>query len=563
MIRGDFHCHTRFSDGTVSPGRRVVLSLNAGNRFQWVTDHDVFEGGRRAQLFAKQFNIPIAVFPGVEFSTEVGHVLSLGMRQNPFEGRLFTRIDDVAAEAQKNGWMLISAHATWPSHRKHWLTGRIQRMFHEEGVFQALEIVNMYEDHLELMAYYDEHGPFPFTAGSDSHHDPHRATAECWVDADADEASILKAIRESRSAVWVSPALSGRSEPAYGETRWFGRKEWVARAKQDCKAWLCPANPGVTITAQGDELLPGETCKVSLLSKTSITVRWRSPQFDFDETLQLEPGQMVERSFVLPESLEGDYAYWLVEAGQPVFHALAECFVKPKTRSKIQGSFVKAHVSGSDGTQAQLPATVSDVRMRMPRFESWDALPRSVVAPAEAPACVDYRGAGKDIRAEWGLAWDATHLYVAVDVSDPVFCQPFENRGLWDGDCIRFGICPARVGDVQPIFQSCQLDWFGAKALFDLALTPEGSMLLWKWKLHAGAGEGFDVRIERSGTETQYRAILAWNFIGIPAPAPQDAFFVNMQIHEHDGKKFRGFISPVPGCDLYSFGQTWPLAFVE
>ncbi len=559
MIRGDFHSHTTFSDGTVSPGRRVIQSLNAGNAFQWVTDHDEFEGGRRAQRFAQNFGLPISVFPGVEFSTDVGHVIALGMRHNPFAGQRFTRVAELIAAANQHGWLLVLAHATWPSHRKHWLSGRIQTMFHHERVFHALELVNMYEDYLELMDYYDQRGPFAITAGSDSHHE-HQATAECWLGAQPDETSVLQAIREARVAVWAGPELTGRALPAFGRSRWFGTSDCIAQAQKAHATQTRAHNPGFTLSVQADELLPGERCILTLSSETELTVRVRAPLFDMDETVVARPGSTVTHRFTMPETREGDYVYWLAQADQPQYYALADCFVKPRVRSWLEVAPGGLCVVRNDGATEPLPAALSPVQFRMQRFTGWDALPAAKIAPEQAPSCAGYRGSGRDATARVRLGWDREQLYVAVDVTDECFCQPFENRGLWEGDCIRMGIAPARIGVAQPRHQPCQREWFGRKAMIDFALTPEGPEVLWKSKLQAGQGDGLHVAIQRTGSTTEYRARFAWEFLQVPAPQPGAVYFINLQLHEHDGRRFRGFITPQPSCDLDSPEQSWPLA---
>jgi predicted metal-dependent phosphoesterase TrpH len=67
MLRLDLHVHTNFSDGKASPEEAVKYAHKVGVRIA-ITDHDTFKGIKRVKG---------QVVPGIEISTQYGHVVAL------------------------------------------------------------------------------------------------------------------------------------------------------------------------------------------------------------------------------------------------------------------------------------------------------------------------------------------------------------------------------------------------------------------------------------------------------------------------------------------------------
>lgn len=63
----ELHCHTTFSDGTLTPTELVQAAVSAGIRALAITDHDTISGWDEAIATAKPYNLEIV--PGVELST--------------------------------------------------------------------------------------------------------------------------------------------------------------------------------------------------------------------------------------------------------------------------------------------------------------------------------------------------------------------------------------------------------------------------------------------------------------------------------------------------------------
>ncbi|MEZ2236988.1 PHP domain-containing protein [Microcoleus sp.] len=63
----ELHCHTTFSDGTLTPGELVAAAAASGVRALAITDHDTMSGWDEAFVAALLYNLEIV--PGVELST--------------------------------------------------------------------------------------------------------------------------------------------------------------------------------------------------------------------------------------------------------------------------------------------------------------------------------------------------------------------------------------------------------------------------------------------------------------------------------------------------------------
>jgi len=63
----ELHCHTTYSDGTLTPGELVAAAAASGVRALAITDHDTMSGWDEAFVAAGLYNIEIV--PGLELST--------------------------------------------------------------------------------------------------------------------------------------------------------------------------------------------------------------------------------------------------------------------------------------------------------------------------------------------------------------------------------------------------------------------------------------------------------------------------------------------------------------
>ena len=80
MIKLDLHIHSQYSeDGIGSPKEIIKILQKRGLQGMAITDHNNVEGGLQAQKFAPKDFI---VIPGVEISTNKGHIIALNVKEN-------------------------------------------------------------------------------------------------------------------------------------------------------------------------------------------------------------------------------------------------------------------------------------------------------------------------------------------------------------------------------------------------------------------------------------------------------------------------------------------------
>lgn len=80
-MKADLHCHSNFSDGTLSPTELVALAHQAGVTTLALTDHDTLDGLAEAQIAAAE--IGLTLINGIELSctweTQLIHIVGLNV----------------------------------------------------------------------------------------------------------------------------------------------------------------------------------------------------------------------------------------------------------------------------------------------------------------------------------------------------------------------------------------------------------------------------------------------------------------------------------------------------
>jgi len=107
-IRIDLHIHTKYSgDANINP-KLIVDQLYAHPHIKGVaiTDHDTLQGYEHAQKLAKAYE-DILIIPGIEISTEQGHITILGIEEKPIHT---STIEDVIDFTRKNAGIIIIPH---------------------------------------------------------------------------------------------------------------------------------------------------------------------------------------------------------------------------------------------------------------------------------------------------------------------------------------------------------------------------------------------------------------------------------------------------------------------
>lgn len=84
MLKLDLHIHSQYSeDGNGSPKEIIKILKKKGLNGMAITDHNNIEGGLNALKVAPKDFI---VIPGVEISTQDGHILALNIKENIQKG---------------------------------------------------------------------------------------------------------------------------------------------------------------------------------------------------------------------------------------------------------------------------------------------------------------------------------------------------------------------------------------------------------------------------------------------------------------------------------------------
>lgn len=197
-MRFDLHMHSNHSpDSSLIVDEILRQAVKRGLDGIAICDHNTVEGSLLGIRRARELNLPLLVLPGMEVSTNKGHLLVLGVRENIPHGRPY--IETIATARQKGG-VVIAAHP-----------------FKGEGIgdrakdADAIETFNsrcIFGENAKAKELAQEFGK-PEVGGSDSHMLATIGLAYTEIDAVANEESVLSAIREGRTS------SSGHITPTY------------------------------------------------------------------------------------------------------------------------------------------------------------------------------------------------------------------------------------------------------------------------------------------------------------------------------------------------------------
>ena len=99
----ELHCHTTYSDGTLTPAELVNKAVNAGVKALAITDHDTVAGWNDARIAAESHNLEIV--PGLELSTVHNdrslHILGFYPDAEKIHAPLQERLDGRKRRAQE------------------------------------------------------------------------------------------------------------------------------------------------------------------------------------------------------------------------------------------------------------------------------------------------------------------------------------------------------------------------------------------------------------------------------------------------------------------------------
>ena len=99
----ELHCHTTYSDGTLTPSELVAAAAASGVRALAITDHDTMSGWDEAFAAARSYNLEIV--PGLELSTVHNgrslHILGFYPDGNKLRGPLQERLEGRMRRSQQ------------------------------------------------------------------------------------------------------------------------------------------------------------------------------------------------------------------------------------------------------------------------------------------------------------------------------------------------------------------------------------------------------------------------------------------------------------------------------
>ena len=186
MIRIDLHMHTWLSgDATISP-KLIVEELHAHSFIKGVaiTDHDTLQGYFHARKLAVAYE-DILVIPGIEVTTQQGHVNILGIEEKPTHLSSVESVVDFAKE--RNGTIII------PHPYRELGLGDVARNIQAD----AVEVLNAYSTgkENEMAQELAKAKGLPGVAGSDAHTPEYMWAMYTKIKAEPNVDDVLEAIK--------------------------------------------------------------------------------------------------------------------------------------------------------------------------------------------------------------------------------------------------------------------------------------------------------------------------------------------------------------------------------
>lgn len=107
-MKYDFHCHSHFSDGKLSPQQLIDYAVERDIELLALTDHDSIDGLALAEQHIKQHQHSIRLINGVEISalTEFGEIHIVGLKLDIANGELI----EALTEQQNQRWIRAEAY---------------------------------------------------------------------------------------------------------------------------------------------------------------------------------------------------------------------------------------------------------------------------------------------------------------------------------------------------------------------------------------------------------------------------------------------------------------------
>jgi predicted metal-dependent phosphoesterase TrpH len=228
----DLHCHSWFSgDGVSSPEALVAAAKRRGLHGFAITDHNTCDAYHYFvdHGFARRDGMPVdgfLILPGVEVSTDEGHLLCLGTVLPQMKGRPAA---EVAAAVRAGGGLAVPAHP-YDKFRAGIREGVLDTL-----QVDAIEVFNAaisFPKYNESARQYAERRGLPMIAASDAHHEAALGTSHVILETgDFSVRGILAAIRQGGKR--HEQLLSFRDKLRKTLNNWFrlrGRRTYTPKS---------------------------------------------------------------------------------------------------------------------------------------------------------------------------------------------------------------------------------------------------------------------------------------------------------------------------------------------
>jgi len=103
----ELHVHSTHSDGRDSVRKLLESAIEKRIGAISITDHDTINGSLEAVELVNEEYYPLVVIPGIEISTNDGHLLAYGIREDFDSGM---SMEDTIREVRKAGGVSVIAH---------------------------------------------------------------------------------------------------------------------------------------------------------------------------------------------------------------------------------------------------------------------------------------------------------------------------------------------------------------------------------------------------------------------------------------------------------------------
>lgn len=189
LFRYDLHVHTEHSrDGFCSIAEAVRAARARGLNGIAITDHDTINGNLEA---AKIGSDGFIIIPGIEVSSENGHILGLGVSEPIPRG--LSAMETVAAIKEQGG-LAIAAHPFGLGRR----IGIVSK-----AKFDAIEVFNSRTYLGNRLAYkFAERNGLPMVAGSDAHYSDEIGLAGVAINCEPKIDAILESIAKGEASIF-------------------------------------------------------------------------------------------------------------------------------------------------------------------------------------------------------------------------------------------------------------------------------------------------------------------------------------------------------------------------